>query len=324
MYNESKIILRETKMLTNTYVKNVFEKFKAKNAGCSEYIQAAEEILESLELVVERNPIIEKENILERFLEPERFIQFRVAWTDDKGQVQVNRGFRCQYSSALGPYKGGIRLHPSVNESIVKFLGLEQCLKNSLTTLPMGGGKGGCDFDPKGKSDAEVMRFCQAFMSELYKHIGQFTDVPAGDIGTGAREVGYMFGQYKRLTNSYEGVLTGKPVSFGGSLARTQATGYGLCYFTEEALKTLKNTTFEGKTVSVSGAGNVAIYAIEKAIQLGANVVTASDSNGWIYDKNGIDLDVLKQIKEVERGRISEYAKRVPGSIYTETKQTAG
>lgn len=240
---------------------------------------------------------------------------FRVPWVDDQGKVQVNRGFRVQFNSCLGPYKGGLRLHPSVNLGIIKFLGFEQIFKNSLTTLPMGGGKGGCDFDPKGKSDAEVMRFCQSFMTELCKHIGADTDVPAGDIGTGAREIGYMFGQYKRIRNVWEGVLTGKGLTYGGSLARTEATGYGLIYFVEEYLK-CNGDTFEGKTVSVSGSGNVAIYATEKAQQLGAKVVTLSDSTGWIYDPNGIDIALVKQIKEVERGRISEYAKRREGVEY--------
>ncbi len=304
--------------MKNAYVNKVFEEFKAKNPGEKEYTQACQEILESLELMVEKNPAIEKNQLLERFLEPERLIQFRVAWLDDNNVVRVNRGWRIQYNSALGPYKGGIRLHPSVNVSILKFLALEQCLKNSLTTLPMGGGKGGSDFDPKGKSDMEIMRFCQAFMTELYRHIGPDTDVPAGDIGTGGREIGYLFGQYKRLQNEWTGVLTGKGLTFGGSLARTEATGYGLCYFTSKAMETVLNDSFKGKTVCVSGSGNVAIYATEKAQALGGKVVTLSDSNGWIYAPNGIDVALLKQIKEVERGRIKEYADRVPGVIYTE------
>ena len=267
--------------------------------------------------VIDANPEYEKAGLLERIVGPERVIMFRVPWVDDSGKVQVNRGFRVQFNSCLGPYKGGLRLHPSVNLGIIKFLGFEQIFKNSLTTLPMGGGKGGSDFDPKGKSDAEVMRFCQSFMTELCKHVGADTDVPAGDIGTGAREIGYMFGQYKRIRNVWEGVLTGKGLSYGGSLARTEATGYGLIYFVQEYLKG-KGDSFEGKTVAVSGSGNVAIYATEKAQQLGAKVVTLSDSTGWIYDANGIDLDLVKQIKEVERGRISEYAKRREGVEYHE------
>ena len=260
--------------------------------------------------VIDANPEYEKAGLLERIVEPERVIMFRVPWVDDSGKVQVNRGFRVQFNSCLGPYKGGLRLHPSVNLGIIKFLGFEQIFKNSLTTLPMGGGKGGSDFDPKGKSDAEVMRFCQSFMTELCKHVGADTDVPAG-------EIGYMFGQYKRIRNVWEGVLTGKGLSYGGSLARTEATGYGLIYFVQEYLKG-KGDSFEGKTVAVSGSGNVAIYATEKAQQLGAKVVTLSDSTGWIYDANGIDLDLVKQIKEVERGRISEYAKRREGVEYHE------
>ncbi|MCQ2770721.1 MAG: NADP-specific glutamate dehydrogenase [Clostridia bacterium] len=307
-------------MITNAYVKKVFEDFCKKNPNEPEYTQACQEILESLELAVEKHPSIEKNHLLERFLEPERFVQFRVTWLDDNNQIQVNRGYRVQYSSAIGPYKGGLRFHPSVNASIIKFLGLEHSLKNSLTTLPMGRGKGGSDFDPKGNSDTEIMKFCQSFMTELYRHIGPDTDVPAGDIGVGGREVGFLFGQYKRIRDEYTGVLTGKGLEFGGSLARTEATGYGLCYFTNAALKTLKNDSFAGKTVVVSGSGNVAIYATQKAQQLGGKVVTVSDSNGWIYDPNGIDVAVLKQLKEVERARISEYAKRVPGSVYTETK----
>ena len=304
----------------NAYVKSVYEDLVKKNEGQKEFLQAAQEILESLELIVEKRPEIEREHILERFVEPERLIQFRVAWLDDNNVVRVNRGYRVQYNSAIGPYKGGLRFHPSVNQSILKFLGLEQVLKNSLTTLPMGGGKGGSDFDPKGKSDKEVMRFCQAFMTELYRHIGADTDVPAGDIGVGGREVAYMFGQYKRLRNEFTGVLTGKGLSFGGSLARTQATGYGLCYFTQEALKTLKNDSFKGKTVAVSGAGNVAIYAIEKAQSLGAKVVTCSDSNGWIYDPEGIDVALLKDVKEVKRARLTEYAAARKSAQYFEKK----
>ena len=300
-----------------SYVDSVIEQVKAKNANEPEFIQAVTEVLTSLKPVIDANPEYEKAGLLERIVEPERVIMFRVPWVDDSGKVQVNRGFRVQFNSCLGPYKGGLRLHPSVNLGIIKFLGFEQIFKNSLTTLPMGGGKGGSDFDPKGKSDAEVMRFCQSFMTELCKHVGADTYVPAGDIGTGAREIGYMFGQYKRIRNVWEGVLTGKGLSYGGSLARTEATGYGLIYFVQEYLKG-KGDSFEGKTVAVSGSGNVAIYATEKAQQLGAKVVTLSDSTGWIYDANGIDLDLVKQIKEVERGRISEYAKRREGVEYHE------
>ena len=270
--------------------------------------------------VVEKRPDIVKAGIIDRLVEPERFIQFRVPWVDDNGNVQVNRGFRVQFNSAIGPYKGGLRFHPTVCASVIKFLGFEQIFKNSLTGLPIGGGKGGSDFDPKGKSDAEVMRFCQSFMTELSKHIGADTDVPAGDIGVGAREIGFMYGQYKRLRNEFTGVLTGKGLSYGGSLARTEATGYGLCYFAEEMLKSMKNESFEGKKVVISGSGNVAIYATQKATELGGKVIALSDSNGYIYDENGINLDVVKQIKEVERGRIKEYAQRVPGSVYTEGK----
>ena len=305
-------------MFKTEYVKNVYANLVEKNKSEAEFLQAAQEILASLEPYIVAHPELESKKILERFLEPERFVQFKVVWTDDKGNYQVNRGYRVQYNSAIGPYKGGIRFHPSVNASIIKFLGLEQTLKNSLTSLPMGGGKGGSDFDPKGKSDAEILRFCQSFMTELYRHIGPDSDVPAGDIGVGAREIGYMFGQYKKITNEFSGVLTGKGLSYGGSLARKEATGYGLCYFTNEALKALKDTDFAGKTVVVSGSGNVAIYANQKATQLGAKVVAMSDSNGYVYDPNGINLDVIKQIKEVERARIVEYTKRVPGSTYVE------
>ena len=300
-----------------SYVDSVIEQVKDKNANEPEFIQAVTEVLTSLKPVIDTNPEYQKAGLLERLVEPERVVMFRVPWVDDEGNVQVNRGYRVQFNSCLGPYKGGLRLHPSVNLGIIKFLGFEQIFKNSLTTLPMGGGKGGCDFDPKGKSDAEVMRFCQSFMTELCKHIGADTDVPAGDIGTGAREIGYMFGQYKRIRNVWEGVLTGKGLSYGGSLARTEATGYGLVYFVQEYLN-CQGDSFEGKTVAVSGSGNVAIYATEKAQQLGAKVVTLSDSTGWIYDENGIDLDLVKQIKEVERGRISEYAKRKDGVVYHE------
>ncbi|MCR4620976.1 MAG: NADP-specific glutamate dehydrogenase [Clostridiales bacterium] len=300
----------------NSYLANVYAAAVKRDPEQKEYLQAVREVLESLQNVFDARPELEKAGIAERIIEPERIITFRVSWVDDKGQVQVNRGYRVQFNSAIGPYKGGMRFHPSVNLSILKFLGFEQIFKNSLTGLPMGGGKGGSDFDPKGKSDGEVMRFCQALMTELSRHIGADTDVPAGDIGVGAREIGYMFGQYKKLRNEFTGVLTGKGLTYGGSLARTQATGYGLCYFTEEVLKSTGDS-FKGKRVVISGSGNVAIYACEKATTLGANVVAMSDSNGYIVDENGIDLKVVKQIKEVERGRISEYAKRVPGSVYT-------
>ena len=302
----------------NAYLQGVYDKVVAKNSNEPEFLQAVGEVLMSLEPVVAKDPSYETNGVIDRIVEPERMIQFRVSWVDDNGNVQVNRGYRVQFNSAIGPYKGGLRLHPSVNASILKFLGFEQIFKNSLTTLPMGGGKGGSDFDPKGKSDNEIMRFCQSFMTELCKHIGADTDVPAGDIGTGAREIGYMFGQYKRLRNEFTGVLTGKGLSYGGSLARTEATGYGLLYFTEEMMSCMKKDSVKGKTVVVSGSGNVAIYATEKAQELGAKVVALSDSNGYIYDPNGIKLDVVKQIKEVERGRIKEYVNRVEGATYTE------
>ena len=304
-------------MLTNEYLQRVYADVERRDANEPEFLQAVREVFESLQLVVDKHPEWEKAGLLERFVEPERVVEFRVPWVDDEGKLHVNRGFRVQYNSAIGPYKGGLRFHPSVNLSIMKFLGFEQILKNSLTTLPMGGGKGGSDFDPKGRSDAEVMRFCQSFMTELYRHIGQFTDVPAGDIGVGAREIGYLFGQYKRITDRFDGgVLTGKGLSFGGSLARTQATGYGLCYFASEALQHLKGESFEGKTVIVSGSGNVAQYAAEKATQLGAKVVAMSDSQGYIYDPNGVDLKKLFDIKQNRRARISVYADEVPGSEY--------
>ena len=299
----------------NKYIKKVYNDVKKRNAGENEFLQAVKEVLETIEPVIERRPDLQQAGVVERIVEPERMIQFRVSWVDDKGRVNVNRGFRVQFNSAIGPYKGGLRLHPSVNASVIKFLGFEQIFKNSLTGLPMGGGKGGSDFDPKGKSDMEIMRFCQSFMTELSKHIGADTDVPAGDIGVGGREIGYMFGQYKRLRNEFTGVLTGKGLTYGGSLARTEATGYGLCYFVREMLAA-KNDSFKGKTVVISGSGNVAIYATQKATELGAKVVALSDSSGYIYDKNGINLDVIKQIKEVERLRISEYPKRVPGSEF--------
>ena len=302
--------------INNEYLKNVYEGLCQRNPGEKEFLQAVEEVLTSLEPIVERRPDIVKHKIIDRIVEPERTIIFRVSWTDDQGNVQVNRGYRVQYNSAIGPYKGGIRLHPSVNLSIMKFLGFEQIFKNSLTGLPMGGGKGGSDFDPKGKSDAEIMRFCQAFMAELYRHIGADTDVPAGDIGTGAREIGYMFGMYRKLRNEFTGVLTGKKVGAGGSLARTEATGYGLCYFTNEILKA-HGDSFEGKTVVISGSGNVATYANQKATQLGGKVVAMSDSSGYIYDPNGIDYKVIKQIKEVKRARISTYLDYVPEATFT-------
>ncbi len=303
-----------------SYLQNVLSQVDAKYSTQPEFLQAVHEVFESLEKVITKNEkLYEQEAILERITEPDRQIMFRVPWVDDSGKIRVNTGYRVQFNNSIGPYKGGIRLHPSVNLSVIKFLGFEQVFKNSLTGLPMGGAKGGSDFDPKGKSDREVMAFCQSFMTELCKYIGADTDVPAGDIGTGAREIGYMFGQYKRLTSLYEGVLTGKGLSYGGSLVRTQATGYGLLYLTDELLK-CHNDGLDGKTVCVSGAGNVAIYAVEKAQQLGAKVVTMSDSTGWIYDKDGIDLDLVKEIKEVKRGRISEYKDAKASAEYHEGK----
>lgn len=305
--------------MKNAYVKRVWEQVQAKNGHESEYLQAVQEVLESLEPVVEKMPELEANSILERIVEPERVIMFRVPWMDDSGKVQVNRGFRVQYNSAIGPYKGGIRFHPSVNLSILKFLGFEQVFKNSLTTLPMGGGKGGADFDPHGKSDAEVMRFCQSFMTELYRHIGADTDVPAGDIGVGGREVGYMFGQYKRICNEFTGVLTGKGLQFGGSLIRPEATGYGCVYFAQNMLA-VKGDDFKGKVCAVSGSGNVAQFCAEKLIQLGAKPVTLSDSAGFIYDPDGIDAEKLafvKELKNVKRGRIKEYADKYPSATYT-------
>ena len=302
----------------STYLQGVYDTVCKRNPNEPEFLQAVREVLESFEPVVAQRPDLVKAGIIDRIVEPERFIQFRVSWVDDEGNVQVNRGFRVQYNSAICPYKGGLRFHPSVCASVIKFLGFEQCFKNSLTGLPMGGGKGGSDFDPKGKSDGEIMRFCQSFMTELYRHIGPDTDVPAGDIGVGAREIGYLYGQYKRLRNEFTGVLTGKSLSYGGSLIRPQATGYGLLYFTQQMLKSMKNDSLAGKTVVISGSGNVAIYACEKAQEMGAKVVAMYDSNGYIYDKEGIKLDVVKQIKEVERARIKEYAARVPGAEYHE------
>ncbi|MGN8818828.1 NADP-specific glutamate dehydrogenase [Oribacterium sp. HCP28S3_H8] len=307
-----------------SYVTEVYDNLQKKHPYEPEFLEAAKRILDSLEPIVSANEEVYRKNaLLERFVEPERIITFRVPWTDDKGVNHVNLGYRVQFNSAIGPYKGGLRFHPSVTQSILKFLGMEQTLKNSLTGLPIGGGKGGSDFDPHGKSDAEVMRFCQSFMTELYKYVGKDVDVPAGDIGVGGREVGYLYGQYKRITNLYEGVLTGKGLTFGGSLARTEATGYGLVYITNEMVKAA-GKDLAGKTVVVSGSGNVAQYAIQKAHELGAKVVTCSDSNGYVYDPNGINFDVLCQIKQVERGRIKEYAKRVPGSEYHDGEKPWG
>lgn len=303
--------------IKNEYLKKVFAQVQSRDKNEPEFLQAVEEVLESLESVVEKHPEYEKAGLLERLVEPERIITFRVPWVDDNGKTQVNRGFRVQFNSAIGPYKGGLRFHPSVYLGIIKFLGFEQIFKNSLTGLPIGGGKGGSDFDPKGKSDAEVMRFCQSFMTELSKHIGADTDVPAGDIGVGGREIGFLYGQYKRLRNEFTGVLTGKGLTYGGSLARTEATGYGLCYFTDAMLKD-NGKSFKGQTVVVSGSGNVAIYAVEKATELGAKVVAMSDSNGYVYDKNGIDLAAVKQLKEVERKRIKEYVATHPEAEYHE------
>ena len=303
--------------MNNSYLNDVLETVKKRNPGEPEFIQAVTEVFECIEPVLEKRPDFQKAGVLERLVEPERQVIFRVPWVDDNGCVQVNRGFRVQFNSAIGPYKGGIRLHPSVYMGIVKFLGFEQIFKNSLTTLPMGGAKGGSDFNPKGKSDREIMAFCQSFMTELFKHIGADCDVPAGDIGTGGREIGFMFGQYKRLKTEFSGVLTGKGLNFGGSLARTEATGFGLCYFTEEMLKA-NGKSFKGKTVVISGSGNVAIYANKKATELGAKVIAMSDSNGYIYDEDGIDLDAVKQIKEVERKRIKEYLNYRPNAEYFE------
>lgn len=303
----------------NNYLERVLNEIKNKNSIEKEYIQAVEEVLTTIEPVVERHPEFENIALLERMTEPERLVTFRVPYVNDEGKTIVHRGYRVQFSSLIGPYKGGLRFHPSVNQSIMKFLGFEQIFKNALTGLPIGGGKGGSDFDPKGKSDNEIMRFCQSFMTELQRHIGQDVDVPAGDIGVGEREIGYLFGQYKRIRNAYEGgVLTGKGLSYGGSLARKEATGFGLVYFVREMLKANGNKSFEGKTVAISGAGNVAIYACQKAQEYGAKVVAMSDSKGYIYDKNGIDLDLIKQIKEVERGRISEYLRKHPDAEYVD------
>ncbi len=303
--------------MMSTYVQRILEELKRRNPGEPEFHQAATEVLESLTPVFDRHPKFEAAGLLERFVEPERVVMFRVPWVDDAGKVHVNRGFRVQFNSAIGPYKGGLRLHPSVNLGVIKFLGFEQVLKNSLTGLPIGGGKGGSDFDPKGKSDREVMAFCQSFMTELYRHVGADVDVPAGDIGTGAREIGYLYGQYKRITGRYEGVLTGKGLTYGGSLARKEATGYGLCYLVQEMLRE-NGHEVAGKTVVVSGSGNVAIYAAEKITQMGGKVVAMSDSNGYVHDPDGIDLALVKEIKEVRRGRIREYVQQRPSATYTE------
>lgn len=301
--------------IKSEYLSDVMQKVIERNRGETEFHQAVREVLESIEPVIERHPEYKERGIVESIVEPERVIKFRVPWIDDNGKVQINRGFRVQFSSAIGPYKGGLRFHPSVYEGIIKFLGFEQVFKNSLTGLPIGGAKGGSDFDPKGKSDLEIMRFCQSFMTELSKHIGSNTDVPAGDIGVGAREIGYLFGQYKRIRNGFTGVLTGKGINYGGSLVRAQATGYGLCYFTEEMLKA-NGQSFSGKTVVISGSGNVAIYAAEKANHFGAKVVTMSDSDGYIYDEDGIDLSFVKEIKEINRGRIKDYLLKHPNAVY--------
>lgn len=303
--------------MQNEYLKNLMQRVVDRNPGEVEFHQAVGEVLSSLEPVIEKHPEYITSGVVESLVEPERIIKFRVPWVDDSGKVQVNRGFRVQFNSAIGPYKGGLRFHPSVYEGIIKFLGFEQIFKNALTGLPIGGGKGGSDFNPKGKSDMEIMRFCQSFMTELYRYIGADTDVPAGDIGVGAREVGYLFGQYKRLANEYVGVLTGKGLTYGGSLARKEATGFGLCYFTEELLKE-NGKSFNGQTVVISGSGNVAIYAAVKATELGAKVVAMSDSNGYVYDKNGINLDEIKRLKELERKRIKEYVSICPSAVYEE------
>ncbi len=304
--------------IKNPYLQKVYQQVCQRDANEPEFLNAVMEVLSTLEPVIEKHPEYEAAGLIERLVEPERAVQFRVAWQDDQGKTQVNRAFRVQFNSAIGPYKGGLRFHPSVNLSIIKFLAFEQTFKNSLTGLPMGGGKGGSDFDPKGKSDAEIMRFCQSFMTELSRYIGAETDVPAGDIGVGGREIGYLFGQYKRLQNRFSGILTGKGLSYGGSLVRTQATGYGLLYFVQEMLSVMANDSVKDKVTVISGSGNVAIYAAEKAQELGAKVVALSDSNGYIYDKNGIDLNVVKQIKEVRRGRIREYMDAVPSAEYHE------
>ena len=305
--------------LNNAYLKGIYEELEGRYSYQPEYLQAVYEVLESLEPLIEKDSKYQDNAVVERIVYPERLIEFRVAWEDDNGKVQVNRGYRVQFNSAIGPYKGGLRFHPTVNQSVLKFLGFEQIFKNSLTGLPMGGGKGGSDFDPKGKSDAEVMRFCQAFMTELSKHIGADTDVPAGDIGVGGREIGYLFGQYKKLRNEFTGVLTGKGLTWGGSLARTEATGFGLCYYTDEMLKA-NGKSFEGKKVIISGSGNVAIYANQKATELGGKVIAMCDSNGYIVDENGIDYKIIQEIKEVKRDRIKTYLNYVPSAKYVEGK----
>ncbi len=305
--------------MKNAYLQRVYDQVVARDPNEPEFHQCIREFLESIDGIADKHPEWEQNGIVERIIEPDRMVSFRVAWVDDAGKVQVNRGYRVQYNSAIGPYKGGLRFHPSVNQSIIKFLGFEMILKNALTTLPIGGGKGGSDFDPRGKSEGEVMRFCQAFMTELYRYMGGMTDIPAGDIGVGAREVGYMFGQYKRIMNEFDAAtITGKGLSYGGSKARTEATGYGVCYFANEMLQHMMNSSFEGKTVIVSGSGNVATYAAQKATQLGGKVVAMSDSAGYVYDPNGINLDVLKDIKQNRRARIKVYADEVPGATYTE------
>ena len=305
--------------LNNAYLKGIYEELEGRYSYQPEYLQAVYEVLESLEPLIEKDSKYQDNAVVERIVYPERLIEFRVAWEDDNGKVQVNRGYRVQFNSAIGPYKGGLRFHPTVNQSVLKFLGFEQIFKNSLTGLPMGGGKGGSDFDPKGKSDAEVMRFCQAFMTELSKHIGADTDVPAGDIGVGGREIGYLFGQYKKLRNEFTGVLTGKGLTWGGSLARTEATGFGLCYYTDEMLKA-NGKSFEGKKVIISGSGNVAIYANQKATELGGRVIAMCDSNGYIVDENGIDYKIIQEIKEVKRDRIKTYLNYVPSAKFVEGK----
>lgn len=304
--------------MNNKGLIEIYNEVESRNEHDKEFLQAVYEVLLSLEPVVERDESLIKDGIIRRLCEFERIIKFRVPWVDDKGEVRVNRGYRVEFNSAIGPYKGGLRFHPSVNESIIKFLGFEQVFKNSLTTLPMGGGKGGSDFDPKGKSDMEVMRFCQSFMNELFRHIGERTDVPAGDIGVGAREIGYLFGQYKKITNKFVGVLTGKGLTYGGSLFRTEATGYGLCYYTENVLNKLNDTGFKGKKVAISGAGNVAIYAAKKVYELGGIPITVSDSNGYIYDKDGIDIELIREIKEVKRGRVKDYKDKKQSAVYKE------
>lgn len=305
-------------MFKSRYLSNLYEDLKTKSSGEAEYLQAVFEFFKSLDLIMDEHKEFEESNLIGRIIEPERLIQFRVPWYDDQGKVHVNRGFRVEFNSAIGPYKGGLRFNPSVNASIIKFLGFEQTIKNALTTLPMGGGKGGSDFNPRGRSDYEIMRFCHSFVNELYRHIGPHTDVPAGDMGVGAREIGFMFGQYKKLTNQFDGTFTGKGLTFGGSLIRKQATGYGLCYFVEEALQTIQNDSFKNKKVVVSGSGNVALYAAEKAIELGATVIAMSDSSGTVFDPSGIDISKMIQLKEVDRKRIKSYTTLVDSAVYTD------